>query len=57
MALLSAEFFSAESINYGLSALHGPGAFIQRYGYGATQRSAEKMAIHGIKWHFSALLR
>ena len=34
--------FSAESINYGHSALHGPAAHIQRYGYGATQHSAEK---------------
>ncbi len=42
VALFSTEFFNAESINYGHSALHGPAAHIQRHGYGATWRSAEK---------------
>ncbi len=30
--------FRAESINFGHSALHGPAAHIQRYGYGNTRR-------------------
>jgi hypothetical protein len=49
---LKVDLFSAESINYGHSALDGPAAHIQHYGYSATRRSAEK---NGDTWCKMAL--